>query len=252
MLVRLSLIALLLTGSMICIAQTSSRSSMNFGAESFKHVEKGIQLLEKNKVSKAKAAFKKAIKEQDIQYMAHAYLGIIAAVEKEPEQAKKHFEDSMSKFKAYKEQLLRNKKDYLKNLESRAISLRIELDQHNMQQSGEDNAAQKESQHHDMAARVKELTKDYEKAQEMKYNAFFRFKYGNLLWSLKNQAGAKEQYLLAVDADPEFKDVYANLTVCYFIEGDCPNALATFKKGKDLKTPFHPKLEEDLLNKCKE
>ena len=98
--------------------------------------------------------------------------------------------------------------------------------------------------------KVANLEKELEVDKSKKYDAFFRFKYGNLLFGMKKSQEAKAQYELAVDAEPEFKDTYSNLSVCYFIEGNCAKALEAYKKAKKLGAQVHPQFEKDLIARC--
>jgi tetratricopeptide (TPR) repeat protein len=213
-------------------------------------VKKGQKALEKNNLQEAKKLFKKAIKEFDRTYQAYAYLGIIASMEKDYKSSLNYFQESLKQFDRYKTHILERKKDYMKEFERKANSARIELDQHDQQYSGT-NATESENIYYEYKNKVKALKKEIEKDKNMKYNAFFRFKYGNVLMATGNRQLAKKQYQLAVDTKPEFKDSYANLAVCYFLDGDCANAMKIYKQGKKLGTKFHPKFEQDLLKRCK-
>jgi len=243
-------IILVLIFSMSGFTQTrSSLFSKNF-SNAMLDVKKGQDALEQNKLSEAKAFFEKAIKSFDKTYHAYAYLGIIYAMEKNYKKSLEYFQTSVKKFDVYKEHLLERKTDYMKEFERKANTARIELDQHDGQYQGK-NATTSESLYNDYKNKVKALGKEIEKDKNLKYDAFYRFKFGNVLMATGNRNIAKQQYQLAVDTKPEFKDAYANLAVCYFLDGDCANAMKIFKTGKELGTKFHPKFEQDLLKKCK-
>jgi len=227
----------------------TSLFTKNF-SNAMEFVEKGKNAIEKKDIEKAKKLFKKAIKQFDRTYQAYAYLGIIASMEKDYPTSLNYFKESLKQFERYKTHILERKKDYMLKFKTKATELRSVLDNHDMQYLGL-NATEYESRYTDYKNKAKNLEEELKKDKDMKYDAFFRFKYGNVLMATKNREYAKQQYQLAIDANPNFKDAYANLAVCYFLDGDCNNAMQIYKKGKQLGTKFHPKFEQDLLKRCK-
>lgn len=236
--------------SISAFSQTrTSLFSKNF-SNAMNFVEKGQKALEKNKLNDAEKYFKKAIKEFDKTYHAYAYLGIVYSMKKDAKKSLEYFKQSLTKFEEYKSHLLERKTDYMKEFERKANSARIELDQHDQQYKG-GNATSGESLYNDYMNKVKALKEELKKDKNLKYDAFFRFKYGNVLMATGNRNIAKQQYELAIDAKPEFKDTYANLAVCYFLDNNCQKAMEIYEKGRKLGTKFHPKFVQDLKKKCK-
>lgn len=236
--------------SMIGFTQTkSSLFSKNY-SNGMNDMENGKKALEKNNLHKAKKHFEKAIKSFDKTYQAYAYLGIIYAMSKDYNNSLKYFQESLKIFDEYKAHILERKTDYMKEFERKANTAKIELDQHDIQYQG-GNATAGESMVNDYKNKVNALKEEIEIDKNLKYDAFFRFKYGNILMVTGNRNIAKQQYLLAVETNPDFKDTYANLSVCYFMDGDCANALKIYNEGKKLGTNFQSKFEQDLLKKCK-
>ncbi|BBB33293.1 hypothetical protein TTHT_1835 [Thermotomaculum hydrothermale] len=217
---------------------------------STKHIEKGKKYLKKNKISKAEKEFKDAIKSWKHAYAAYAYLGIIYYQKRDFNKSKEYFEKSIKEFAAFKENFLKMKLDYMKEFQRKAKELQIELDKHDMQYQGI-NATAYETKKVEYENKYKNMKKEYEKDKNMQYDAFFRFKYGNTLMALKDFKGAIEQYSAAINQDPNLKDAYTNLSVAYFVTGDCANAVKYYKIAKEKKAKINKNFERDLKKRCR-
>ncbi len=229
--------------------QTASQMYNKTMAVSTKHIEKGKEYLSKNKISKAEKEFKEAIKAWKHAYAAYAYLGIIYYQKRDFKKSKEYFEKSLKEFAEFKENFLKMKLDYMKEFERKAKQLQIELDKHDMQYVGI-NATQYEAKKNDFENKYKNMKKEYEKDKNMQYSAFFRFKYANTLMALRDYKEAIEQYTAAINQDPNLKDAYTNLSVAYFITGDCVNAVKYYKLAKEKKAKINKNYERDLKKRC--
>ncbi len=229
--------------------QTATQLYNKVMGPSTKHIEKGKKYLAKNKLSKAEKEFKEAIKAWKHAYAAYAYLGIIYYQKKDFLKSRTFFEKSIEEFATFKENFLKMKLDYMKEFERKAKELQIELDKHDMQYRGV-NATTYETKKAEYENKYKNLKKEYEKDKNMQYDAFFRFKYGNTLMALRDFREAINQYKMAIAQDPELKDAYTNLSVAYFITGDCPNAVKYYRIAKKKKAKINRNFERDLKKRC--
>jgi len=246
---KLLTISLLLFACAAVPAQTMSQLYTKAESNSNREIEKGTKALDAKKLREARKHFNKAIKLFDINYQAYAYLGILDDMEQRPQDAVKQFEKSLAMFEKYKAHLIERKTDYIKEMERKALSLQVELDQHDMQYQG-GNAMAAETKKTEMMNKVKNLSAELEKDKEMKYPAFFRFKYGNALMKVRNVGSARQQYQLAVDTDPELVDAYVNLSVACFMTNDCASAMKTYEAGKARGAKFPPRYVQDLMKRC--
>ncbi len=139
--------------------------------------------------------------------------------------------------------------DLMKEFQRKAKELQIELDKHDMQYR-DVNATEYETRKNDYENKYKNMKKEYEKDKNMQYDAFFRFKYGNTLMALRDIKGAIEQYKAAIEQDPNLKDAYTNISVAYFLTGDCPNAVKYYKLAKEKKAKINRNFERDLKKRC--
>ncbi len=254
-------------------AQTSSELFNKVQAASTKHIEKGKAYLEKGKLSKAEKEFNKAIKAWKHAYAAYAYLGIVYYQKRDFVKSKEYFEKSLKEFAEFKKNYLKMKLDYMKEFETKAKQLGIVLDKHTLQSASGNiqeyydyllvqkayrgrsisysvNPAMFESFRNDYINKYNKLKKEYQRDQKMEYDAFFRFKYGNTLMALRDIKGAIEQYSLALKSDPELKDAYANLSVAYFLSGDCGNAVKYYRIAKKKGVKINRNFERDLKKRC--
>ncbi|NOZ13018.1 MAG: tetratricopeptide repeat protein [Acidobacteria bacterium] len=230
-------------------AQTMSELYNKAESNSMREIEKGKKELDAGKLKAAEKHFKEAAKLMKQNYQAYAYLGIVAFMKKDLKASLDWFKTSFDKFSVYKAYILERKRDYVRELERQQGNLRLELDKHDMQYEGI-NATAVETHYESVKNMLKDYKKQLEKDKNMKYPAFFHFKYGNALFAARKMDKAKEQYLAAVQTDPNFKDAYSNLAVCYFIGGDCPHAVQAYKKAKELKAKINPRFERDLKKRC--
>ncbi len=233
----------------IVYGQTATRLYNKVMGPSAKHIEKGKKYLKKNKISKAEKEFKAAIKSWKHAYAAYAYLGIIYYQKRDFNKSREYFEKSIEEFSEYKKNYLKMKLDYMKEFQRKAKQLQIELDQHDLQYMGI-NATEFETKKNEFENKYQNMKKEYEKDKNMQYDAFFRFKYGNTLMALRDIKGAIEQYKAAIEQDPDLKDVYTNISVAYFLTGDCQNAVKYFKFAKEKKARISPNFERDLKKRC--
>ena len=254
--------------------QTASGLYNKVQADSTRHIKKGKIYLKNNNIEKAEREFKKAIKAWKHAYIAYAYLGIIYYQKKDFYKSKEYFEKSLSEFSKFKENYLRMKYDYLKEFERRAKELGIVLDKHNLQSASGDsreyfdymlmqkalrgrsisysvNPTVFEAYKNDYVNKYKNLKKEYERDKNMQYDAFFRFKYGNTLMALKDVKGAIEQYLEAIKQNPDLKEAYVNLSVAYFLSGDCFNAVKYYRTAKKKGAMVNRSYEHELRKKCR-
>ena len=241
--------ALFLAVSFSVQAQTMSELGSKAESNSMKALEKGKKELDAGKLDLANKYFHKAQKLMKQNFQAYAYQGIVAFKKRDVKTALAKFKESLEKFKEYKAYIVERKTDYARTLEKQLNTARVNLDSHNAQYAGI-NGSELENQYNSQKNLLAALKKDMAKAKEMKYPAFFHFKYGNILFATRQEKAAKAQYLAAVDTDPSFKDAYANLAVCWFIEGDCAHAVEAYKKAKELKAKVNPNFERDLKKKC--
>ena len=254
-------------------AQTSSEMFNKVQAASTKHIEKGKRYLKKGSLSKAEKEFKKAIKAWKHAYAAYAYLGIVYYNKGDFLKSKEYFEKSIREFANFKENYLKMKLDYMKEFETKAKQLGIVLDKHTLQSASGNiqeyydyllvqkayrgrsisyavNPTMFESYRNDYVNKYKNLKKEYEKDKNMQYDAFFRFKYGNTLMALRDIKGAIEQYSLAIKQNPELKDAYTNLSVAYFLSGDCGNAVKYYRLARAKRAKINKSFEKDLKSRC--
>ncbi len=229
--------------------QTASQLYNKVMGPSTKHIEKGKKYLEKNKIAKAEKEFNEAIKAWEHAYAAYAYLGIIYYQKRDFAKSKEYFEKSIKEFAEFKKNYLKMKLDYMKEFERKAKQLQIQLDKHDMQYVGI-NATEYETKKNEYENKYKNMKKEYEKDKNMQYDAFFRFKYGNTLMALRDVKGAIEQYTAAIEQNPNLKDAYTNLSVAYFISGDCVNAVKYYKLAKEKKAKINKNFERDLKKRC--
>ena len=267
------IIFLMFFGLFFAFGQTASQLYNKVQADSTKHIEKGKIYLKKGRVSKAEKEFEKAIKAWKHAYVAYAYLGIIYYQKRDFLKSKEYFEKSIREFSKFKENYLKMKLDYLKEFERRAKELGIVLDKHNLQYGSGDqeeyfkysemmramrgrgisysvNPTVFEAYKNDYLNKYKNLKKEYEKDKKMQYDAFFRFKFGNTLMALKDVRSAIEQYRAAIKQNPNLKDAYTNLSVAYFLLGDCSNAVKYFKLAKKKGAKVKRNFERDLKRRC--
>ena len=231
----------------------TSLQSQDINAEALKLVKKGQKAMEKGNHGKAKTLFEDAIKASDKCYQAYGYLAVVADLDNNTAQSIELFGKSLSVFDDYKAYVIERKMDYLKTMELEFMSEQHGLDRRTTNYAdGQGNPALMQSNVNAKKDRVKELEEELEEAKNMKYPAFFCFKYGNSLMKANQADLARSAYESAIDSDPEFKDTYANLAVVYFMYQDCEKAMSTYKKGKELKAEFHPAFEKDLLSKCQQ
>jgi len=234
-------------------AQTrSSLHSKEFNSKALDLVEKGVKAMEKGNMAKAKKQFNKALEESEKTFHAHGYLAVIAEKENKIPESLKLFDKAFEVFGEYKSHLIERKTDYLKEMERQMISDQNMINRRtsNYADNSSDNPAEMQSSATERKNRVKKLKEQLEETKNMTYPAFFYFKHGNALMKSKQVDKALEKYEAAVESDPEFKDTYANLAVVYFMAQDCEKAKATFKKGQELGTEFHPAFEKDLKARC--
>ncbi len=259
--------------STIVLGQTASALYNKVQAESTLYIKKGKVFLKQNNLDKAEKEFKKAIKAWKHAYAAYAYLGIIYYLEKDFLKSKMFFEKSIDEFAEFKKNYLKMKFDYLKQFQTKAKQLGLVLDKHNLQSGSGNvleyfdyllmqkalrgrsisysvNPAEFESYRNDYVNKYKNLLKEYEKDKNMQYDAFFRFKYGNTLMALRDFREAINQYKMAIAQDPELKDAYINLSVAYFITGDCPNAVKYYRIAKKKKAKINKNFVRDLKKRC--
>ena len=216
---------------------------------SMNQLKRGENALNAGHLEKAEKHFMKAVKLMDENYQAYAYLGIVAFMKRDLKTAQVRFEESLKKFEPYKTLVLDRMREYIRTLETNQGKTRLGLSRSH---TPDPTASQSdmEARYDYQQRRIKEFNEEYENFQNMKYPAFFHFKYGNVLLSSGQRLKAKSQYLGAVEADPSYKDAYANLAVCCFLEGDCEQAVKAYKKAKELKAKMNPKFEADLKKKC--
>ncbi len=259
--------------STIVLGQTASALYNKVQAESTLYIKKGKVYLKQNNLNKAEKEFKKAIKAWKHAYAAYAYLGIIYYLEKDFLKSKMFFEKSIEEFAEFKRNYLKMKFDYLKQFQTKAKQLGLVLDKHNLQSGSGNvleyfdyllmqkalrgrsisysvNPAEFESYRNDYVNKYKNLLKEYEKDKNMEYDAFFRFKYGNTLMALRDFREAINQYKMAIEQDPELKDAYTNLSVAYFITGDCQNAVKYYRIAKKKKAKINRNFERNLKKRC--
>ncbi len=230
-------------------AQTMSQLASKVQSNSMKEIEKGKKALDSGRLSVADKHFRKALKLMEQNYQAVAYRGIVAFMKKDLKKSLAFFQESIEKFDVYKKYILERQRDYARTLQKRLNTYRVELDKHDAQYNGV-NGSELENDYNSKKNLLNSLMKQIEKDKEMKYPAFFRFKYGNALFASREVKAAKEQYIAAVKTDPGFKDAYANLSVCWFIEGNCDKAVDAYKKAKALKAKINPRFEQDLKRRC--
>ncbi|BBB33294.1 hypothetical protein TTHT_1836 [Thermotomaculum hydrothermale] len=257
----------------LVFGQTASGLYNKVQADSTKHIEKGKKYLKNNNLKKAEKEFKDAIKAWKHAYAAYAYLGIVYYQKRDFNKSKEYFEKSIFEFQKFKENYLKMKRDYIKNFELRAKELGIVLDKHNLNYGAGDaleyyqyseqmralrgrsisysvNPTVFEAYKNDYVNKYKNLQKEYEKDKNMQYDAFFRFKYGNTLMALKDFRGAIEQYSAAINQDPNLKDAYTNLSVAYFMLGDCNNAKKYYELAKKKKAFVRGNYVNALKKRC--
>jgi len=229
----ISLIVCVVVGT-VGFGQKSGSELMTAMVKSDKLMGQGVKSLEKKRYKKARSYFESALEENEWCYDAQSYLGVLYYFEKQPEQAIESFQKGLILFDAYKEKLATEKKQLLEKVNrSKMDALRI---------GGEQGVLKARP----FLRQIEVIESEMKEDQKMTYPSFFRFKYGNALYMMNRVNEAKQQFQTIVHDDPKFKDVYANLTLCWFAEGNQDEALACYKKGKELGTKFHPDLEKQL------
>lgn len=213
-------------------------------------LKNGEKALKAGHLKLAERNFKKAIKLMKVNYQAYGYLGILETHKGNLKGAQIRFRESIKMFKPYKTLMMTRMRDYLREMHTNVTNSRLAVGQaRNPSPSTADLAV--ESDHKNRQDTIDDYNKEYETLKAMKYPAFFQFKYGNLMLAAGYPKAAKVHYLAAVDADPTFKDTYGNLAVCWFMEGNCKEAVKAYKKAKELNAPINARFEADLKKKCK-
>jgi len=227
-------------------------------------VEQGRDFMEKNKFKKARKRFEEALQRFDINFRAHAHLAILDTIEKNHDQAQQHFENSLRTFEPYRDRLVQWKIGYVSGLERKVTEIQEEIRVRDAAEAtGESVAAVPpdtesegekplEEQLADLQQTIGDLWKEIELDRQMVYPAAFRARYGDLLFDRKDFEHAKQQYMLAVETDPTTRDAWANLAICWFLQGDCPEARAAFLQAKELGAAVNPNFEKDLKTLCGE
>lgn len=240
---------LVLIFSYMVKAQTIPRLYNRPETSSMSKLKKGEKALDAGKLEKAEAHFVKAIKLMKENYQAYAYIGIIEFMRGDLKTAQMRFQESLIMFQPYKTLMLKRMTQYSQAIATNVVSSRVGLDRA-LSSNGEGNASGEEIKYYNGKSTINAYNNECSKLQEMKYPAFFHFKYGNVLLAAGHEKAAKSQYLSAVESDPSFKDTYGNLAVCWFIEGNCKEAVKAYKKAKALKGEVNPDFEADLKKKC--
>jgi len=237
-----------------------------------KLIAKGQKQIEKKKYDSARKSFEKAIKGYRWAYQAHAYLGIVSSIQQDHVEAIKNFEESLKVFESYQRQLIQAREDQIRELDIDARNRKTSLNRHDyitdhydtpsygstadkglgafessIPKTDNTNPAVLAQKQKSKEAQIEYYKQELEKDKQKTYPAFFRFKYGNALFALHQQTKAREQYSQAVNDDPDFKESYANLAVCLYLEGKIEKALECYDQGKKRGTVFNKKFENDLL-----
>jgi Tfp pilus assembly protein PilF len=230
-------------------AQTIHKLYNRPETSSMNELKKGEKALAAGNLEKADAHFMEAIKLMKVNYQAYAYIGIIEARKGDLKTAQMRFQESLRMFEPHKTLLLERLTQYIRAFETNVGNSRLAVDRAHSP-GGAENASGVEAKYSSRKNIINSYNKEYSKLKEMKYPAFFHFKYGNVLLAAGHEMAAKSQYLSAVESDPSFKDTYGNLAVCWFMEGNCKEAVKAYKKAKELKAEVNPDFEAELKKKC--
>jgi tetratricopeptide (TPR) repeat protein len=242
-------ITLALMASFTVRAQIRPMFYNRLETNSMSQLKKGENALKAGHLKVAERNFKKAIKLMKVNYQAYGYLGILETQKGNLKEAQINFRESVKTFEQYKTLMLGRIMGYVRQMESNVGNSRLAMDKAR-DPSASETSGNVELSYKNKKDVIKDYNEEYSKLKEMKYPAFFQFKYGNLMLAAGYGKAAKKHYLAAVEADPTFKDTYANLAVCWFMEGNCKEAVKAYKKAKELKAEVNPKFEADLKKKC--
>ena len=247
-------------GSLRVFSQSSARDMF----DSIDLVEKGRDFMDKNKFKKARKRFEEALQRFNINFRAYANLAILDTIEKNHDGAQQNFETSLRTFEPYRDRLVQWKIGYVSGLEKKAAELQAEIlaleaaetvdteEATKPPETGETPEKTLEEQLADLQQTIGDLWKEIEMDRRMVYPAVYRARYGDLLFDRKDFEHAKQQYMLAVETDPTTRDAWANLAICWFLQGNCPEARAAFLRAKELGAAVNPNFEKDLKTLCGE
>ena len=227
----ISVLTILLMSSTIWGQRVKSEMLLAFRV-SDKYVRQGNKFLNQKQYDRARGLFNKAIKKNEWAYDAQSFLGIIYNLENNPKACLESMEKGIQVFEKYKAQLISEKKIMLSKVDQDLMAHKAEMTIEKQQE---------------MFTKFEGLKAEISENQELTYPAMFRFQYGNAFLMLKDLVKAKEQYLKIVADDPSFPNVYANLSWCFFNEGNNQKAKEFFVIGKEKGCQFHPDFEKKML-----
>ena len=212
-------------------------------------VSRGMELLDAGDLERARERFTRAVELLDVNFHAYAYLAILDLMEKDALSSHENFQESMGRFDRFQRLVIEQKSNCANVIENMVVSMQSE------QQSPHDAASDPVppdlmDQQTALLNRAAALRAEVEADRAMVYPALYRFKYGELLFGMSQFEQAKFQYQLAVEANPDTKDAWVGLSVCWFILGNCPEAKAAFIRASELGAVVNPSFQRDLLARC--
>lgn len=230
-------IALIFLCSMVCMSAMAQKDKFRMTTAfktSDKLVRKGNNALRGNKLDKAEELFKQALKENPWAYDAQSFLGIIEMQRNNPSGAVTLLGEGLKLFETYKKEKIEDKKAYLDKL--------------TQQRMASANPSIEEEQR--IFQKAEQLKGEIEDDGKLIFPSMFRFQLANAHLMVNQLEEAKAQYLVLLDLDPEFKDAYANVSICLFNLGDVEKAYEFYETGKKKGTKFHPDFVTQLKQRA--
>lgn len=219
-------------------------------SRSFRELGAGTTCLAENRPGEARAHFQQALVLWAANFHAQANLAILAFQEQDMEGARAFFVESLRVFDEYRGQVPRWKTAYAIALELQAAEASTDTDAHVTEDA--EAAAALEAQREAWLKTAARMRREAARERDMTYPGRYRFEYGKLLYALHEYESARDQYVLAVTASPDLKEAWAELSVCWFLLGNCEEARAAYGRAWELGAAMHPDFVRDLKSRCGE
>ena len=219
-------------------------------SRSFRELGAGTTCLQENRPGEARKHFQQAISHWGANFHARANLAILAFQEQDMEEARSLFGESLRVFDEYRGQVPRWKTAYAIALELQAAEAGTDTDADVTED--EAAAAALEAQREAWLKTAARMRREAARERDMTYPGRYRFEYGKLLYALHEYESARDQYTFAVAASPDLKEAWAELSVCWFLLGNCEEARAAYGRAWELGASMHPDFVRDLKARCGE
>ena len=211
----------------------------------------GRKSLEAGNLVEARQRFIRSVELLDINFHGFACLAILDLMEKDASSSLENFQKSLENFDAFKALLIASKSNHALAIEN--LVARLQSDASTGDDPGPEATAPDDvDQETILLDRASVIRGQVAADSQMVYPAYYRLRFGELLFTMSDFDRAKQQYQLAVEADPEAGDAWAGLSLCWFIIGDCKEAKSAFVRASQLGAAMNPSFEADLLARCGE